>query len=264
MARDFTKDTANYTTYTNGTAMRIALSGLNKISVSAWIKGDSFGTAGIEDNAIFALDYTGIAYVCLLNIHATAGAKLAAHYYSDLGSDRSHRYGTSTINTGTIYHVGAMYDYLTSSDDIEVYVNGSLESGATGGSSGDSTPIPTTGSVTSHLGCWGTVATARQFDGLIWDVAVWRDELTADNFLALSKGISPLLIRPDVLVSYWPLTGYHSPEIDLCGISDFTITGSIPAAPQGKIYSPPSSLWIPPSGSSDVTPPTIGMNMFGR
>lgn len=64
------------------------------------------------------------------------------------------------------------------------------------------------------------------FDGDIAEIAFWDVALNADEVSALSKGISPLLIRPANLVAYWPLLGRTSPEIDLIGGANLTVTGA--------------------------------------
>jgi len=46
------------------------------------------------------------------------------------------------------------------------------------------------------------------------EVAVWSILITEVEMAALGAGVSPLLIRPDSLWAYWPLTGNESPELD--------------------------------------------------
>ncbi len=51
----------------------------------------------------------------------------------------------------------------------------------------------------------GSRVTDREFDGRIAEVAIWDVILTADEAAILSKGYSPLFVRPQNLVAYWPL-----------------------------------------------------------
>lgn len=51
--------------------------------------------------------------------------------------------------------------------------------------------------------------------GQVAEAAVWNAALDDVEVLALAKGASPLRVRPLSLVAYWPLWGFHSPEIDL-------------------------------------------------
>jgi hypothetical protein len=82
------------------------------------------------------------------------------------------------------------------------------------------------------------MAGATFANGTIAEVGVWNVALAAADFLALSKGISPLLVRPDALVAYWPLIGHASPEIDLRGRNELTVTGATQVAHPRIMYPP--------------------------
>jgi hypothetical protein len=60
----------------------------------------------------------------------------------------------------------------------------------------------------------------------IADIAVWAGTLTADERAALNAGVSPALIRPDILAAYWP--GLAA-EPDWLGDPFTTITGATKA-----------------------------------
>jgi hypothetical protein len=47
--------------------------------------------------------------------------------------------------------------------------------------------------------------------------------------LLLSLGYSPLFVRPQSLVAYWPLIGRNSPELELIGGQGGTLTGTTQA-----------------------------------
>jgi len=66
-------------------------------------------------------------------------------------------------------------------------------------------------------------------NGVIADAAVWNVALSSQEILALSQGISPLLIRPASLVFYAPLWGEMSPELNLRGAG--VTLGAAGAAP---------------------------------
>ena len=53
--------------------------------------------------------------------------------------------------------------------------------------------------------------------GHIAEAAIWNVALTAAEVTVLAKGVSPLFIRRQNLVAYWPLYGLHSPETDFSG-----------------------------------------------
>lgn len=76
------------------------------------------------------------------------------------------------------------------------------------------------------------------FDGLLAEVALWSVALDDDEQLALSKGICPLLIRPQSLAGYWPLLGNDGSELDRWKSRfDMTVTGAT-KADHPRIYYP--------------------------
>ena len=68
------------------------------------------------------------------------------------------------------------------------------------------------------------------FDGSIAEAAIWNIVLAAKDITALANGLSPLSVRPDALVGYWPLLAsaqYVSP--DYIGRRDLTLgNGPVP------------------------------------
>lgn len=84
-----------------------------------------------------------------------------------------------------------------------VYVNGNSVSLLGGLSS------PISSAINTFIG--SRDGTQSYWDGKIGDVAIWNSTLlTASECLALSKGASPLQIRPTALSYYWPLYGKTS------------------------------------------------------
>ena len=69
-------------------------------------------------------------------------------------------------------------------------------------------------------------------DGGIAEVAIWNIQLTTNQISALAAGFSPLLIRPDKLVGYWPLGGpyaHATAYIDVVGSNNLSQTGGMDA-----------------------------------
>lgn len=88
-------------------------------------------------------------------------------------------------------------------------------------------------------------ATLR-FIGEMAEVAVYSAALDASEITALSKGFSPILIRPASLVAYWPLIGSYSPEIDVWKNNlSGTITGSPSASAHPRVYYPTGQMIMP-------------------
>lgn len=84
------------------------------------------------------------------------------------------------------------------------------------------------------------------------EIGIWNVALDAAEIAALAAGVCPLLVRPTSLVSYWPIIGQYSPEIDMKGGYGLTVTGTS-TANHPRIYraSGPLQLGVPyvaPSG----------------
>lgn len=127
-----------------------------------------------------------------------------------------------------------------SSTDRQAYVNG------TGDTVG--TTSKTMGSISSlRIGAasegWYVLT------GYLAHPACWNVALTDGEIAALAAGASPLSIRPGALVAYWPFLGRDSPEIDVVGRYDLTVTNAAanaeePRAPwssRGRIFLPASA-----------------------
>ena len=98
----------------------------------------------------------------------------------------------------------------------------------------------------------GTVYTGGasylHMSGSIAEAAMWGVALTDAEVAILALGYSPLLVRPQSLVAYWPLIGRTSPEIDLVGGYDLTLVNAPTTAAHPRIIYPPnmqSGLTIP-------------------
>lgn len=52
------------------------------------------------------------------------------------------------------------------------------------------------------------------FGGSVAEAAAWSVALDAAEIAALAKGVSPLLIRPQSLLGYWPFLNSAAPDID--------------------------------------------------
>lgn len=70
------------------------------------------------------------------------------------------------------------------------------------------------------------------YNGDVAEVAIWSAELAAAEILSLSKGVSPMLVRPDSLRHYLPLVRDFR---DMKGAS-LSITGSLIPAEHPRTY----------------------------
>ncbi len=144
----------------------------------------------------------------------------------------------SDAETSNSYNVNAwnhVFGKVLSATSRTAILNGDIAN------EGNSTASrsPTTPNRTA-IGRLGDGTPSSYFSGRIAEVAVWDVGLSDDEVVALSKGISPLLIRPGNLISYRPILGRRSPEVDLIGGNNLTATGTVVAehAPVSGIRRP--------------------------
>lgn len=133
---------------------------------------------------------------------------------------------TATATASASISTGAWASVLgveAAADSRTVYLNG--------GNSGTNATSKTPASVAfTSVGAYSAdngTSWFQHYDGKICDVAIWNVALSAANAAELADGFSPHLIRPDALVSYWPIIGRNSPENDVYGAADLTVDGPV-------------------------------------
>lgn len=130
------------------------------------------------------------------------------------------------VSTNTWFHHAGVVASTTSLTSV---LNGSA-----GSTNTTLTTASTPGSMYVGQGADGAILS---WSGDIAEIAIWNVALTAAELTSLAAGISPLLIRPSALVSYMPLLGRHSPEIDLRGNMPLTVTGAT-ASDHPRVFMP--------------------------
>jgi hypothetical protein len=80
------------------------------------------------------------------------------------------------------------------------------------------------------------------FDGNIAECAMWDAQLVQAEIDILAAGYSPLFVRPASLVAYWPLIGRTSPEIDIVGGYNMTLTNGPTTAAHPTVFYPSVTL----------------------
>lgn len=161
--------------------------GSNPVSFSAWVKGTSFGAY----SAIIAADDSANAGAIYLACGNSATGSTRFFFQSVDGSGHSAFVTAETLglpSTGTWYHVVGTFDPSLGSNQLKIYVNGTLDSQASYSFGLPTSPI--------HLGvgCLSESPTDPngRWDGLIDEVAVFTAALTASQVTTLYNGGSPL------------------------------------------------------------------------
>ena len=125
------------------------------------------------------------------------------------------------IAANTWHHIAGR---MTGSADQDLFCDGTK----TDGGSGDD---PTAAFDRTAIGRMGDVDPSNYSDGYVAEAAIWNVALTDDEMETLAAGFSPLFVRPQGLVAYWPLV--RDTDDDVVGGYNMTAfnTPSIAAHP---------------------------------
>jgi hypothetical protein len=210
MARLFNGSTDNLTANNDATSTY-------PITMAAWFRPDVINNDGAlvsignnsSNNNHFSLEARG----------GTPGDPVRART-----SASSHRYAVTTtgFSANTWHHACGVW---TSSSSVDAYIDG--------GSKGSVDPGITPVSVNeTTIGQIANSSNSNRFDGRVAEVGIWNVALSLEEINALARGVSPLKIRRQNLVAYYPLYGNGAQEPELAGNSldlDMTVTGAIQA-----------------------------------
>lgn len=185
------------------------------ISMACWFKPDN--TTVTHGLVLLGSSVTSQNYVGLWAAGTTSGDPVQM-VHDDISAGTVSN-PTTGFSSGVWQHAGGV---LTSSR-LRAWLNG----------------VP--GTDKSHSLTWPSVnrtglgvlergTPAVYLDGGLAEAAIWNVELDTSDFLALSKGVSPLLVRPAGLVTYWPVVGTDSDEDDAVGGYTLTVTGATKVA----------------------------------
>ena len=180
----------------------------------------------------YALDTTG---GMLINIGDSDGGGTRNNIYISLSTNTVdliqfrggaflYRSTTATYSINTWHHAVGMIEtggkgYV--SLDGNTIVSSAAYFGAAALSGLDTTAI---GAFIEPNGTFSNYCNAHLSMG-----AIWSNTIPIADINALADGYTPLLIREDVLESYWPLIGRTSPEIDVVGGYNMTLSANPPA-----------------------------------
>ena len=151
-------------------------------------------------------------------------------------------YSTTGYTANTWYHGCAT---ATADDDVAIYLNG-------GGKATSAVTRTAPGWDRTAMGVAADSSPSSYMTGALAESAMWNAVLTNAEVAILAAGFSPLFVRPESLVAYWPLIrtdndragGYHMTPINTPSWADHTpiiypappIFYSIPSAGAGPTY----------------------------
>ena len=179
------------------------------ISVSMWVKTDN-GDADQEIWNLGAATDNSVGFG--LSLEAT-GDVVKAYARSGAGSQSAQTLTSFSI-ASVWEHVGGEF---ASSTSRYAFLHGVR-------SPENIVSRTPTGLDTTGVGGRFRAGGSNFLNGSLVDVAVWNGLLTDAEWLMLAAGISPLKVRPDVLVMYLPLIGDENTE--LIGGTIWTVNGT--------------------------------------
>jgi len=188
-------------------------------------------------------------YTRLVLVGTQSPKQLRANAAADGGGGQ----GNATVTAwaaNTWHHAAGVF---TSSTSRTVYLDGSSASN-TDAITTTATPTETALGYVNGAG----PAPIQYFSGRLGEWGLWSVSLTANEVTALARGASPLLVRPESLVAYWPLFGRASPEPDRIGSYPLTLSGTAQSAhPRIILPGRPQLYIVGAAGGATITTATL-------
>ena len=142
----------------------------------------------------------------------------------------------------TWFHIAGVFAY----GGRGLYVNGTSEAAQVSNIS-----LDPTGATTFYIG--RDRATNKFWDGAIAEAAAYNASLSAADIASLAAGFSPLLVRPELLIGYWPLGGGHFPAtVNPIGSTSLSVNSSPSAEAHPRIIypTPPPAIVVAAGGQA--------------
>lgn len=184
-----------------------------------------------DDHTLFALFLNTNQYWDLFAAGSVASDPL--RFQIKAGAGTAHNVDASAGFSANVWQ--SFLAVEAAADDHKIYLNG----GNVGTSTTSRTP-----SAPGTFRIGESDAAAKDMTGRVAEYAVWNAALTAVDAEVLNK-VGPLSVRPENLVAYWPLIGSFSPEIDVVGGFDLTVTGAVKADHYPGIRYPNPKIIVP-------------------
>ena len=146
--------------------------------------------------------------------------------FNDTGSDHTIRFrirdgvatDLETVATWTLNQWHHLCAIEAASNDHSLYLDGGNKVTSSTNRSPDDADRTT-------IGRFDDLSPGNDMQGDIAHMAVWSVALTDSEVATLAAGSSPLRVRRNALIAYWPLGG-QSPEPDIVGGLDLTLFGT--------------------------------------
>jgi hypothetical protein len=200
------------------------------ISVSAWIKPDTFGEN--DSGAVWQQDsQSDVSRLALRILDNKLGVTAKGFGFGAARSTTDGRWSSpiNVIVPGAWHHLAATYDGSSTANNAQLYLNGLAVT-----TTRSLAPVGTLNADNKliHIGNNGPIA-ARTFDGLIGEVAHWMRLLSAEEIAAV------YLLGVNAVPDYGDYTPFDSGRSQAFGAGTYTVTGALagenpPVQPAGR------------------------------
>jgi hypothetical protein len=218
-------------------------------TLAAWVKP---GVNGLENDFVLSLsDVSETAvYQAIILGGGTVGDEgkvLAVSRNTTLAAAKT----SAAMSAGTWNHAAGVFSSATSR---AAYLNG--------GNKGTETTNITfaAGIDTTAIGRLSRPTPAAYFHGSCAEAGVWAAALSDEEIAALAAGLSPLQVRPQSLVAYWPLFARATNEEDWVGGNTLAVTGATAADHPRIIYPAWPEIILPAAAASG----NVTVNLTGN
>lgn len=219
MARTLTGSTSNFLSRADQTELRPS----NGLSVSLWWKGTTHAAFSYilskmlqpNDHPTYGFNFDSGGEVRFIVGYAAVNGSFVA---------TTTTAGSGSFYDGNWHHLCGTYDEI----NARCYVDG-VQMGSVANAN-----LPAYAALSLYIGSFD--GTQLPTTGTVAEVALYNTALTADDVTSLKYAITPMLVRPDMLLGYWQLRGAGSPEPDLIHAMDLTINGTVAVADHPRMY----------------------------
>lgn len=192
-------------------------------SIAIWYRPT---TLSGSDKDLFSTDDGPSTPIAVrLSLRSASSWKPTLYMYD--GSYKEVNAGGAGSTTNAWQHAAAV---VTSASSYSVFYNGANK--ATG-----TTAVTMTPANLDRIALGRTsFAASDYFTGQLAHCAVWAAALTDAEVEVLAAGLLPTKVRSASLTAYWSLSGKDSPEIDIVGRNDLTVTNATVSNEEPRIF----------------------------
>jgi hypothetical protein len=180
------------------------------------------------------------------------------------GNQEIYQSANNSITTGSWIHICVTYGHTATASARTapvIYINGSVDTPSSTTAQGSDSAYDFTGFGATEFAIGDTRDTTRGFDGRLAELVFYDGILDAQQAGALASGVSPLLVAPNQIDSYFPFT--TECDCDYMGKIALTVGAAPAVAAHPRIIQPTAQILpFPPSAAPPAGSYTIYNNYY--